>query len=27
VLDVAPASNVDLEYTGGRLVTFVNRIK
>jgi len=27
VLDVAPASNVDLEYTGGRLVTFVNRVK
>jgi hypothetical protein len=27
VLDVGPAGDVDLEYTGGRLVTLVNRVK
>ena len=27
VLDVGPAADVDLEYTGGRLVSFVNRMK
>lgn len=27
VLDTVPAANVSLEYTGGRLVTFVNRLK
>ena len=27
VHDIAPGTNVDLNYTGGRLVTFVNRVK
>lgn len=26
VLDIGPAADVDLEYTGGRLVTFVNKV-
>ena len=27
VLDIGPAADVDLEYTGGRLVTFVNKVQ
>jgi len=27
VLDIGPAASVDLEYTGGRLVTLVNKVK